>query len=404
MLSQRKQALVAEPGFIWSKSPSTVHTEFANRMAGGNHPDAVYRQLIAEIADHHTSGTITNRDAHRAANEAFGRLLMAKKRKKASPGLAPLPTGKHSLDDPDEVGTATAGGMPNPVNPYTGGALFGDAPDLTPKAARRKQALMAKKKRSRSQGGEWERDPLDNSGADSFLGHTPDHKIPQYLEHLRGKLNGENISQGELMDLQSLGENGYIHPDDQELHEAAGTSEEDFNRMQNHDWDSDPFDPREFGASRRKQAWSGWGPSVAPKRHKVAGWEWDEYLNAHIANSPRKFECSCGTPVNVPDYHRCKCGKVWNTYVIGTGGDRREASAEKFIAREVPERENVIIAKRHKAYGDYDKALNDWEAEEESMKEFPSNHVPKVNTEVKGKTAPDWHSRDHKTQRWVNKG
>ena len=279
--SGRKRALMAEPGYIWSKSPSTVHTEFASRMAKGNHPDAVYRQLIAEIADHHGKGAITNRDAHRAANEAFGRLLMARKKRQA--GAVP------TTDEPEAANPqSTVNGPQNPP-PVQGG-----------------------------QGS-----------------------------------NLPAVKQG-----------------------------------------------------RRKQAWSGWGPSVAPKRHKVAGWEWDEYLNAHIANSPRKFECNCGEKVNVPDYHRCKCGKVWNTYVIGTGGDRREASAEKFIARLVPERENVIIAKRHAGYDDHDQRANDMEfnLEQEEMKEFPSNHVPKVNTEVKGKTAPDWHSRDHKTQRWVNKG
>lgn len=286
-----KSALMAEEGYIWSKSPSTVHTEFANRMAKGDHPNAVFRQLIAEIADHHTKGTITNRDAHRAANEAFGRLLMARK-KKASPGLAPLGGGDDISVDPG----LAAQDMPAPqvANPHS--------------------TVAGPNNPAPVQGGQ-----------------------------------GSRIG-------------------------------------------------------RRKQAWQGWGMDIAPKRHKVAGWEWDEYLNAHIANSPRKFECSCGQKVNVPDYHRCKCGKVWNTYVIGTGGDRREASAEKFIAREVPERENVIVAKRHAGYDDYDKALNDWKAEEESMKEFPSNHVPKVNTDVKGKTAPDWHSRDHKTQRWLNKG
>jgi hypothetical protein len=85
----------------------------------------------------------------------------------------------------------------------------------------------------------------------SFLGHTPDHKIPEYLEHLRGKVRGQNISMGELSDLQGLAEHGYIHPDDMELHEAAGTPEEDFMRGQDRDPERDPFDPRQFGASRR---------------------------------------------------------------------------------------------------------------------------------------------------------
>lgn len=172
--SRRKQAPVAEPGFIWSKSPGTVRQEFAGRMASGTHPEDVYRSIIGEINEHYADGQIGNRDAHRAANEAFGRLLMAKK----------------------------------------------------------------------------------------------------------------------------------------------------------------------------KTAWTGWGPEQKPKRHKVGGWEWDNHLNGFVSNAPRQFECNCGEPVKVPDYHNCKCGKIWNTYVIGTGGNRHQASAEMFVAREIPNREGVIVAKR----------------------------------------------------------
>src|ERR1700689_4620330 len=89
---------MAEPGYIRSKSPSTVHTEFASRMAKGNHPDAVYRQLIAEIADHHGKGAITNRDAHRAANEAFGRLLMARKKRGGPDGSGINPDPSYAPD------------------------------------------------------------------------------------------------------------------------------------------------------------------------------------------------------------------------------------------------------------------------------------------------------------------
>jgi hypothetical protein len=86
----------------------------------------------------------------------------------------------------------------------------------------------------------------------SFLGHTPDHKIPEYLEHLRGKVQSQDISMGELSDLQGLAGAGYIHPDDMELHEAAGTPEEDFRRGQDRDPDKtqDPFDPRLMGSSK----------------------------------------------------------------------------------------------------------------------------------------------------------
>lgn len=48
------------------------------------------------------------------------------------------------------------------------------------------------------------------------------------LEHLRGELRAERISWGELAELQSLA--SHIDPDDVELLEAAGVSEEDYER------------------------------------------------------------------------------------------------------------------------------------------------------------------------------
>jgi hypothetical protein len=247
--AERKQALTAEPDYVWSKAPGTVRKEFSGRLTAGNHPDDVFKQIIGEIGDHLAAGQINNRDAHRAANEALGRYIMTAKK--------------------------------------------------------------------------------------------------------------------------------------------TGT---------------------------RKQAWSGWGPSQHPKRHKVAGWEWDNHLNGFVSTSPRRFECSCGEPVEVPDYTNCKCGKIWNTYVIGTGGDKHQASAEKFIAREIPSRDGVIVAKRKNAsdpfpqthYDDYDHALNDWEYQEETERAFPSKHVPKVDTRSKGvqdgKTTKDWHSRDHSSQQFRSRG
>ena len=88
--------------------------------------------------------------------------------------------------------------------------------------------------------------------------------------------------------------------------------------------------------------------------HHVAGWEWDDYQNAHIASKPQKFACSCGQKFATPSgFHRCKCGKQWNSYVIGTGGDRHEASAEKYLVREVPVRKDVIVAKKRRQAADH---------------------------------------------------
>ncbi len=102
--------------------------------------------------------------------------------------------------------------------------------------------------------------------------------------------------------------------------------------------------PQSVMASR-KQALD-YQAADAPNTHKVAGWEWDDYLNAHVASAPRDFSCSCGKKFAASSgFQRCACGKQWNSYVIGTGGDRHEASAEKYLVREIPVRDNVIVAK-----------------------------------------------------------
>jgi hypothetical protein len=82
---------------------------------------------------------------------------------------------------------------------------------------------------------------------------------------------------------------------------------------------------------------------------KVAGWEWDDHLNGYLASKPNDFACKCGSKHAVPSYSICKCGKIWNSYVIGTGGDNHQASVEKFICREIPVRDNVIVANRKTA-------------------------------------------------------
>lgn len=104
-------------------------------------------------------------------------------------------------------------------------------------------------------------------------------------------------------------------------------------------------------AASRKEAWMGWGPTVAERQHKVDGWEWDKRLSAYVATDvPDTFACKCGAKLKVPSYTNCKCGKIWNSYVIGTGGENRQAAVEKYLCREVPVRDNVIVAgKRKKA-------------------------------------------------------
>lgn len=354
--ARKKSALIAEPDFIWSKQPGTVHTEFAGRMASGHHPDDVFKQIIGEIADHCQSGQISNRDAHRAANEAFGRYLMIAKKRRANP----VPKDKFQPRWDESYADRSQEGRPEPWRPEALEEGFGHSP-LT-------------------------------------VHLNPEYDIPSSR-----------------------------HP---QVNKAL--------------------------TSQRKTAWQGWGPSTKALKHKIAGWEWDDHLNGFVSNSPRKFQCSCGVDIAVPDYHHCKCGKVWNTYVIGTGGDKHQASAEKFIAREIPVRENVIVASTdhfHDGDGRYMGPMkskpqpdpfqgsdwcptcgshfmdphvghepevskwgkrsdlqfpqdndysNDSDHQIENQNPFPSNHVPKRDTRSKGKSRPDWWRVDHASQQWVS--
>jgi hypothetical protein len=103
----------------------------------------------------------------------------------------------------------------------------------------------------------------------------------------------------------------------------------------------------------RKQAWSGWGPAQFPKTRQVPGWDWDKHLLAYTAARPQHFACDCGEAFSTPGGFRVcgGCGKQWNSYVIGTGGTNRNASADKFLVREIPARKegDVIVASRRTA-------------------------------------------------------
>lgn len=116
-----------------------------------------------------------------------------------------------------------------------------------------------------------------------------------------------------------------------------------------------------------RTAWQGWGP-VQPQttnrgfggRHKVAGWDWDEPLNGYITHARKKFACDCGEEVDVPEFKNCKCGKIWYTYAIGSGGDMRTASPELFLARQIEPRKDVILSsKQHKADNEVDDFLRE---------------------------------------------
>lgn len=82
-------------------------------------------------------------------------------------------------------------------------------------------------------------------------------------------------------------------------------------------------------------------------RHKMASGSWylDKKLSAYVSKTPQKFACSCGSHIAVPSYTNCKCGKVWNAYSVKSAsqGDMM------FVVREVPVRENVLVANRRTA-------------------------------------------------------
>jgi hypothetical protein len=92
--------------------------------------------------------------------------------------------------------------------------------------------------------------------------------------------------------------------------------------------------------SNRTASTSLWDQVEAPQ-HRVAGWEWDHRLSGFVCEGLADFACVCGSNVEAPGHTACQCGKMWNSYTISsaTGGLR-------LVCREVPVRENVLLARR----------------------------------------------------------
>ena len=194
------------------------------------------------------------------------------------------------------------------------------------------------------------------------------------IQKLRTHLMGQGRSASYVEDLQAAGEN---HPDQgirdrfqkghwertekdtEDKPKVRGASRkqacgnyESFDACVADNQDAD--DPEAFCGELEKRtkkgstkrAWMGWNGG-RPEQRKVAGWDWDDHLDAYVSSSPRVFTCSCGAPFDTPTgFHRCACGVQHNSYVIGSGGDRKEASAEKYLVREIPTRDNVIVASK----------------------------------------------------------
>jgi hypothetical protein len=147
----------------------------------------------------------------------------------------------------------------------------------------------------------------------------------------------------------------------------------------------------------RKQAWMGWGPAQLDHHPRVAGWDWDPHLEAYTARTPGRFACSCGNQMDMPGHHECKCGRLYNGYVIGTGGSNHEASAEKYLVREITVRPDVIVANKQAApSGYYGSPAYD---PDDPDADFPSDHHPSVGRQPA--TPDDWAHRNEKND-WTS--
>jgi hypothetical protein len=357
--SKRRKALIAEPGWTWSKTPATVKAEWASRLGSGLDPKDAYRQLLAEINDHQRQGHIGNDDAHRAANEAFGRLLLSKRPRKGDTVAGHYFRCRHLAgrhDSPkshEEVYQSWAhqhGQDPNDWGTFfTHMDPFDERPGL----------------HSQEPGG-W------NPESDSH--------DPRQAQRKRGA--------GEVD--QVIG-SGYAKTPPQGKQVVRSGD-----RFLTFDEGPGPVGAQKSG---RKHAWSGWGPSQSKqsKHPKVAGWNWDSHLAAYIADSGvDRFTCKCGKKFRTPDYHQCKCGNVYNAYIIGTGGDRHEAKAEKLLCRQIETSSDMIVANRKNALYAYDDLRfpsHSLEDEVEDITPFPSDHHPSPGKQTINKQPSDWTHR-----------
>jgi len=109
---------------------------------------------------------------------------------------------------------------------------------------------------------------------------------------------------------------------------------------------------------------------------RVPGWQWDDHLNGYLSTAARDFACSCGEMIPTPSYQNCRCGKVWNSYPIGAGGDEHTASVDMFICREIPVRGNMIVANNRMACGP-----DEW-VEDEDREDADAPHAPGKNANL----------------------
>lgn len=96
-------------------------------------------------------------------------------------------------------------------------------------------------------------------------------------------------------------------------------------------------------------------PPATPKigffQPRVEGYRWDDHLAAYVANERKPFRCTtagCDTEISPPGHTTCaSCGRLWNAYAIGDGQHLASDQADMYLVREIPIRDNVIMANRH---------------------------------------------------------
>jgi len=138
------------------------------------------------------------------------------------------------------------------------------------------------------------------------------------------------------------------------------------------------------------------GPSVGPKAldklkktittgrqqasfftRRVPGWQWDDHLAGYVSKEARNFTCSCGNEIPTPSYGNCRCGKLWNSYAIGDGNHLAANSADMYITREIPIRDDVIMANRKMAGDDRGYGVGDTEwVTDEDRENADAPHAP----------------------------
>lgn len=106
--------------------------------------------------------------------------------------------------------------------------------------------------------------------------------------------------------------------------------------------------PRAVNPTTKKGSWGEWEPTKQASffTRRVPGWKWDDHLSGYLSKEARSFTCACGESVGSPSYQTCRCGKIWNVYAIGDTHHLASDTASMYIAREIPVRDNVIMANR----------------------------------------------------------